>query len=181
MITLVLGSMKSSKSAYILDQMEKDFYKKKKNVLVRPETDNRDFFTRKSNTKVEAIFTKGISEIRDKLREYDCIYVDEGQFINDLEVLASPEFEDKEIVIAALSGDSDMEPWFPVSRMIPKVDYIKKLDAVCDNCHKERPTFTYYDGVKTSKVVVGNVFYKALCRQCYNKLTAKKLADSASE
>jgi thymidine kinase len=63
-----------------------------------------------------------------------------------------------------------MKPWKNVSELLPFVDDIIKLNAVCVNCGEDNlGTFSAYDGIKNSQIVIGDEQnnYKAYCRSCW--------------
>jgi thymidine kinase len=170
-ITLILGSMMSSKSSMLLQYAERAKYAKKKVLIVRPETDTRPYLARTDKNDKSYDYTKQNRLAGANGYLYDLICVDEGQFFDhigeDAHALA---VMGHSVVITALSGDSDMKPWKNISELIPYVDDIIKLNAVCINCGEDSlGTFSFYDGKKESQTVIGDEKsnYLALCRHCY--------------
>jgi thymidine kinase len=176
-VTCIFGSMMSGKSTMLLSYVERALYANKKPVIVRPRTDSRDYVSRKKQKPGCPILSidDRLLELGNELDEYDTIYVDEGQFVNkigpDSNSLA---LSGKHVVIASLLGDSDMKPWTNVSELLPYVDEIIKVNAVCCYCGSdERATFTFYEGMKSQQVVIGDEtdHYRAACRNCWHKRT----------
>lgn len=177
-VVLYTGSMKSSKSAMLYDQIDRAQYRKKKVCLIRPNKDTRKFVCRKFNTEVDILRCDSISELYDSedIDKYDIICIDEGQFIDDIGIESNQlAKEGKEVYIAALNGDSDLKPWKNVSELLPYCDDIIRLNAVCDECGSSNTaTFTYFNGKKDNQIVIGDGEYYALCRRCWHNKTYGK-------
>jgi thymidine kinase len=174
MINLYLGSMKSSKTSKLFEILDQAKFRKdiKKRCLVRPSIDNRMFITRgiKTSGEYDELSCKNLLEIKDKLKNYNLICIDEGQFIEDLGVICNElSLRDIEIYIAALNGDSDMKPWNAISNLIPFVDSIERVSGICENCGKKGATFSSYNGKKENQTEIGDKKYSIYCRKCWNK------------
>jgi len=171
MITLYLGSMKSSKTSRLIEVLDKaQFRWGIKSVFVRPQIDDRSFISRYDNQiKSDILVCKKLNDIIEKLKNYHIICIDEGQFFEDLGPICNElSLKDIEIYIAALNGDSDMKPWESISNCLPYVDEIYRLSGVCENCGKLRTTFSFHEGIK-SKIEIGDEKYKIYCRKCWNE------------
>jgi len=77
---------------------------------------------------MNSIECKYLFESFDKLKQYDIIGIDEGQFFPDLVELVLLK---KIVIVAALNADYKMEPFPNVSKLISKADKIKLLKAYC--------------------------------------------------
>ena len=117
------------------------------------------------------------------VRDYQYIFVDEGQFFNDLyeTVLTWVTSLGKNVTIASLDGDAYRKPFGRVLDLIPNADKVTKLTAFCNSCRdnvkiiKPAP-FTARikpDKTKTSKAVGGADIYRAMCRECHDMHLAK--------
>jgi thymidine kinase len=170
-IELFCGSMKTGKTTALYTQIDLAKYRQKSVVLIRPMIDTRKFTSRTTTgeNQVTTIFCNTLREIEKKLTE-DIICIDEGQFIEDIgEISNNLANKGKEVYIAALLGDSDQKPWGPLTALLPYVDDIIKLNAVCEDCGSNtKATFTYFDGKKDGQIVIGDQKYLALCRECIN-------------
>ena len=172
-VTLLLGSMFSGKSSELLKIIERTNYQKVSACLIRPNLDTRNFIARNANhnSKFTVIETNQIN-ISDVM-EFDVVFIDEGHFITDLGVTCHKiALLGKTVYVAALPGDSDFRPWDEVSRLLPYIDRVRKIDAVCVECGYGS-TFTFTDAKKNGQVLIGDKAYKALCRRCHDEFTRK--------
>ena len=171
-IELIVGPMFSGKSTRLIGVIRKFTYKAKKTIMVKYFADKR--FTEKSEVvthdllKYDSIECKNLREHFDKLKNYDIIGIDEGQFFPDLaEVCEELALMKKTVIIAALNGDFRMEPFPVIAKIIPKVDKIKLLKAYCFNCHKDaRFTLRIVQSNETVLIGAGEA-YKPACRECH--------------
>ena len=134
--------------------------------------DNR--YTEKSEVvthdllKYDSINCKNLRDHFEKIKNYDVIGIDEGQFFPDLvevcEELASLK---KTVIVAALNGDFRMEPFPVIAKLISKADKIKLLKAYCFNCHKDA-NFSLRIVQSNETVLIGaGESYKPACRDCH--------------
>ena len=171
-IELILGPMFSGKSTRLIGVIRKFTYKAKKTIMIKFYADKR--FTEKSEVvthdllKYDSIECKNLREHFDKIKNYDVIGIDEGQFFSDLvEVCEELALMKKTIIIAALNGDFRMEPFPVIAKIIPKADKIKLLKAYCFNCHKDAK-FTLRIVQSNETVLIGaGEAYKPACRECH--------------
>ena len=171
-IELIVGPMFSGKSTRLIGVIRKFTYKAKKTIMVKFFADKR--FTDKSEVvthdllKYDSIECKNLREHFDKLKTYDVIGIDEGQFFSDLvEVCEELALMKKTIIIAALNGDFRMEPFPVIAKIIPKADKIKLLKAYCFHCHKDaRFTLRIVQSNETVLIGAGEA-YKPACRECH--------------
>ena len=171
-IELIIGPMFSGKSTRLIGVIRKFTYKDKKTIMVKYFADKR--FTEKSEVvthdllKYDSIECKNLREHIEKLKQYDVIGIDEGQFFNDLvEVCEELALMKKTIIIAALNGDFRMEPFPVIAKIIPKADKIKLLKAYCFNCHKDAK-FSLRIVQSNETVLIGaGEAYKPACRECH--------------
>lgn len=133
-------------------------------------------FTQLSD-KVSSIKIDKLSSVN--ISEYDVIGIDEGQFFSDLnEIVRKWVLKDnKDVIVASLDGDSNLNVFGQVLQLIPISEKIEKLNALCMNClkndKKKKPA--YFSGKldknNTSQIDVGsNDKYIALCLPCYKDL-----------
>jgi thymidine kinase len=174
--------MFSRKSTTLLSYAESAKYAKKRAIVVRPSLDTRPYISRNHTDDMYTIIK--LERLRDySFDEYDIICVDEGQFLTGIgEDAHRLALEGKRVIISALTGDSEMKPWDEVSKLIPYVDEIIKLNAVCSECGCDvLGTFTHYDGRKDSQVVIGDDSsnYSARCRTCWDAAHAPHLEMSS--
>ena len=171
-IEIILGPMFSGKSTRLIELIRKYTYKAKKTIMIKFFADKR--YTEKSEVvthdliKYDSIDCKNLRDSFDKLKTYDVIGIDEGQFFPDLvEVCEELALLKKTIIVAALNGDFRMEPFPVVSRLISKADKIKLLKAYCFHCHKDAK-FSLRIVQSNETVLIGaGEAYKPACRDCH--------------
>ena len=171
-IELIIGPMFSGKSTRLIGLIRKYTYKAKKTIMIKFFADKR--YTDKSEVvthdllKYDSIDCKNLRDHLEKIKSYDVIGIDEGQFFPDLvEVCEELALMKKTIIVAALNGDFRMEPFPVVAKLISKVDKIKLLKAYCFNCHKDAK-FTLRIVQSNETVLIGaGEAYKPACRECH--------------
>ena len=171
-IELILGPMFSGKSTRLIGLIRKYTYKAKKTIMIKFIADKR--YSEKSEVvthdllKYDSIECKNLRENLEKIKTYDVIGVDEGQFFPDLvEVCEELALMKKTIIIAALNGDFRMEPFPVIANLIPKADKIKLLKAYCFNCHKDA-NYSLRIVQSNDTVLIGaDEAYKPACRECH--------------
>ena len=171
-IELILGPMFSGKSTRLIEIIRKYVYKAKKTIMIKFFADKR--YSEKSEVvthdliKYDSIDCKNLRDSFDKIKDYDVIGIDEGQFFPDLvEVCEELTHQKKIIIIAALNGDFRMEPFPVISRIISKADKIKLLKAYCFHCHKDaKYSLRIVQSNETVLIGAGEA-YKPACRECH--------------
>lgn len=171
-IELILGPMFSGKSTRLIEIIRKSVYKAKKSIMIKFYADKR--YSEKSEVvthdliKYDSIDCKNLRDCFDKLKNYDVIGIDEGQFFPDIvEVCQELALLKKTVIVAALNGDFRMDPFPVISRLISKADKIKLLKAYCFNCHKDAK-FSLRIVQSNETVLIGaGEAYKPACRECH--------------
>ena len=171
-IELIIGPMFSGKSTRLIGLIRKYTYKAKKTIMIKFFADKR--YTDKSEVvthdllKYDSIDCKNLRDHFDKIKSYDVIGIDEGQFFPDLvEVCEELALMKKTVIVAALNGDFRMEPFPVVAKLISKADKIKLLKAYCFNCHRDAK-FTLRTIQSNETVLIGaGESYKPACRECH--------------
>jgi thymidine kinase len=83
-ITLILGSMMSSKSSVLLEYIDRAQYANKKSCLVRPKTDTRKYISRKGLNPKDKTWIYQLDTLHEiTFDNFDLICIDEGQFIDE--------------------------------------------------------------------------------------------------
>jgi thymidine kinase len=115
----------------------------------------------------------------DVIRRYNYIAVDEAQFFEDIEMILYLVDDLKKYVrVVGLNGDKDRNVFGNVFRLLPHVDGIEFLTAICSECGrvgtKSKAIFTRLKITEnndvTSQIKIGTDIFEPLCRDCYNKL-----------
>ena len=132
-----------------------------------------------------------LSEINDKVKNFDVIAIDEGQFFTDVTILLIQianyclEWADmgKVVIVAALDATFERkvnfgftQPFGHICELVPMAESISKLSAVCLDC-KEEAHFTYKHSSNKDLIndIGGIDKYIPVCRQCFNIRSAREL------
>ena len=173
-IQLIIGPMFSGKSTELFRRIEKYEISKKKTILIKYTKDIRyskkDICTH-SNKKKKALSCLHLDEIEKKnINEVDVIGIDEGQFFDDL-VEFSNFYADigKTIIISALDGTFEKKPFPVIANLIPTVETILKLSAICMICGGKACYSKRITREMEINLIGGIDKYIAVCRECFKK------------
>lgn len=126
--------------------------------------------------KIKSIKTDNLSKIN--ISKYQFIGIDEGQFFKNINKIVRDWvlFKNKNVIIASLDGDSDMETFGQVHQLISlcEAEQIEKLYALCTPClpKQVKASYTvkkYHDHKKNKVDVGGSDKYMAVCLKCFKK------------
>jgi thymidine kinase len=175
MIELILGPMYSGKTTELFRRLERHQIAKKKVLMLRPDIDTRRKLTHDglhSKTQEESLpWMVQVASVIDSStwQDYDVIGIDEGQFFPSF-VQDIIHLHHKHIIISALNGTSERTPWPTIQEIIPYVNQLDFLSAVCMHCGQDAHYSYFFGGKKDSAVKVGGEGeYQALCGQCYDQ------------
>lgn len=165
MINLIIGSMKSGKSAKLLEtayKLKSSLSKKEQDkvIFIRPSCDTRNFITRKVIDFNHKDILYG-NEYTD-LKDFDYIFIDEVQFFKKkyIQSLIANRKKKAGIFCAGLNADIKHKVWGNIATLIPFVSSIELLKANCDICGaKESAIYNIGDGK------IGDN-YKVVCPRC---------------
>lgn len=98
---------------------------------------------------------------------YSVVAIDEGQFFSDLVPVAVQLANNGvSVYVSALNGTFDQKPFPVISELMPYVDDIFLLSAVCMVCYDNAP-FTVRTSEETEvEIIGGKERYKPVCRRC---------------
>lgn len=192
-LKLIIGPMFSSKSSYLLSEINKMKHITDKilviNSILDKERHNDTYNEFKfhwqgvikthDNEILPALMVNKLQDLKDnpffksKYIHADIIIIDEAQFYEDLYIFIESElnnnFNNKKFIIAGLSSDFNMKPIGDIIKLIPIADDIVKLSALCLYCKDGTPAnFTRLIKKQTnveSNVLVGSKnYYEPCCR-----------------
>lgn len=173
-INVFTGPMKCGKTKRAIEAATIQKIRGKDIKIFKPGIDNR-FAENKIVTRLgKELDTLNISCI-DEIEKYDAdVYViDEFQFLDgNLEVLNRLANKDKKIYISGLNLTSDRKPFGKMGEVMCMADKIELMTSVCEICKSEEAIYTYYSGPKNSDILVGEIGYVPVCRNCYENLSA---------
>ena len=173
MITLILGSMFSSKSSYLLQKIDRGLIANKKAWFCRNSIDTRTFLSRNTyKINENLIFTiKSEEDLEKVFKDFDIICIDEFQFFQFTEKLIelSLEYTNKQIYLAGLNASANQKMFDSIIKIIPYCVDIIFPKAVCTKCGSDNATFTICKENKDfSKPQVGNNEYEVICDKCFS-------------
>ena len=175
-LTLILGPMYSGKSTKLLEYHRK--YKlKHKCLLINHSSDKR--YTNEEKicthdlTSENCIFLDNIEKIEylENFDDYEIIFIDEGQFFQDLVLINRIVNEyNKTVFISGLKADFKNNGFKNILDLIPLCDDLIMLKSICSICKKLN------DGIYSKKIEednkiidVGSVDkYIPVCRKHFN-------------
>jgi thymidine kinase len=189
-LDLVLGTMFSGKTTYILSQIAKMAELNYSILYVNIEFDNRsetifsthnpffdtqkDFIKKESISKnVSMIKTKKLSDI--EFENKDVIIIDESHFFDDLVEFVNKCLDaNKYVIVAGLIADFKGNKFGKTLDLIPICSNIKRLHAYCAECAKDKICCiaTYSKRIvkcKKSIDIGGSEKYIPVCRTHYKQ------------
>ena len=191
MNTLITGPMFSGKSTFLLQKIERAVYGKKRVLLIRPQGDDRGYFTH-SEGRANGILSSFINENKidvkeltefsetniECIKDYDCIFVDEYFMIKNNALLAKAMQDNcgnQDIYFAGLLSTSENQLFDEAITLLPYCENIIKLNGVCMECGDDNANYSMYKGdSKTEKIIVGDEDkYECVCKACYEKIKGK--------
>jgi len=140
MLDLIIGNMFSGKSTELIRRINTLKSINKKVLVINYLFDNRYSNDNKiathDHTFVDSIKTDSLSSLMELIHNYDSIFIDEGQFFNDLFKFVSicVDKYNKHITVSGLDGDSNRQKFGSILDLIPICDNIIKLKAYCIKC-----------------------------------------------
>ena len=186
MKTLICGPMYSGKSTALFQRLERLLFAHKKVLLIRPDRDDRGYFTHSESVDLEKLTEKYTWQLNiiycssfadedlNKIlkEEYNSVFVDEYFMIPGIHKLCFQ--TDFDVFFGGLLASSECGLFEETVKSLPYCDKIKKLNAVCMNCGSEFANYSFADFKKTSSIVVGDTKYKCLCQKCYVEAEIQK-------
>ncbi|AAG02722.1 thymidine kinase [Betaentomopoxvirus amoorei] len=177
-IELIIGPMFSGKTTELMRKINRYILSNQKCVIITHNIDNR--FINKNiinhdgnilNKEYLYIKTNNLINEINIVDNYDIIGIDECQFFeeNDLEQFCDKMANNKKkVIVAGLNCDFNRNIFNSISKLIPKVEKIKKLQAICQFCYKDA-SFTIKKHNKNQIIEIGGQdLYVPVCRLCYN-------------
>ena len=179
-LELIIGCMYSGKTTELIRLIERYESIQKKMMIINYKGDTRYGSDNKIYTHdrrgIDAIHVENImhiftGEFEEKYKASDIIFINEGQFFNNLFdfCIRSIEQDDKTVIICGLDGDYKREPFGDILRLIPVSDKITRLTAMCKMCNDGTPglfTRRIIDSDK-QELIGGMESYLPVCRKHY--------------
>jgi thymidine kinase len=187
-LELILGSMFSGKTSYLLEVYKKCVFCSIPVAVVNYAADNRyttePMLSTHDKQMIPCILASSIKDAitnnAETIKEAQTILINEGQFFPDIEetVKELVEVSNKRVYICGLDGDFERKPIGNLLQLVPFSDHIIKLKSLCSLCRDGTPgVFSFRTTNEKNQVVIGSSNYIPLCRECYQKEARKKEGD----
>lgn len=178
-INVYTGPMKCGKSQRIFNELKRQLIAGKNVKIFKPLLDNRagdDIISTRSGNSIQAINIKDISELENY--DADSYFIDEFQFLQgDVSTIDKMTAKGKKFYIAGLNLTSEKKVFGKMGDLLCIADNIEMMTSICEVCKCEEAVFTYFKGHKDTDIMVGDVEYIPVCRECYNRLITKNYKD----
>jgi len=186
-LELILGSMFSGKTSYLLDVYKKCVFCDIPVAVINYAADNRyttePMLSTHDKQMIPCILANTIQEAiqnnSETITRAETILINEGQFFLDIEeqVRLLVEQSNKRVYICGLDGDFERKPIGNLLQLVPFSDHIMKLKSLCSLCRDGTPgVFSFRTSREVDQVVIGSSNYIPLCRGCYQKESSRKKA-----
>lgn len=134
-INLIIGPMYSGKTSTLVTRYKRHKIAGRKCVMVKFLKDTRydpDKVVTHDKIKITSIKCELLENINDIVKNYDVICIDEAQFFKDAAKYCDIWANDGKIIeICGLNGDCNRKPFNIISELIPIVENITYLTAIC--------------------------------------------------
>lgn len=175
-INVYTGPMKCGKSQKIFNELKRQLIAGKDIKIFKPLLDNRagdNIISTRSGNSIQAINIKDISELNNYNAEL--YFIDEFQFLNGyVSVIDKMANEGKKFYIAGLNLTSEKKVFGKMGDLMCIADNVELMTSICEVCKSEEAIFTYCKNHKNTDIMVGDVQYIPVCRECYNKLMSEQ-------
>ncbi len=170
-IEVIIGPMFSGKTTELNRRLRRYEIAKKKVFRIRYKNDNVE--TTHDKIEKTGVKTTKLMDLKNKVLNYDVIGIDEAQFFSDLiEFAEYCTLNGIRVIIAGCDADFERKPFGKILELIPKAEYVQKLQAVCVYCGVNAG-FSLRITNATEQELMGAEHYKAVCRTCYHEKTIK--------
>ena len=170
-INLILGCMFSSKTSTLISRYKRYAIGGKKCLMIKNAMDTRydeNCVATHDLVKINAMKCLDLLELDEIVKDYDVILIDEIQFFKDADKICDKWANSGHIIEASgLNGTSDRTPFDIISKLIPLVNDITFLTAVCKQTGNDA-IFTKRLVSNTDVILIGGSdIYTAVDRQTY--------------
>lgn len=182
-LDIIIGPMFAGKSCELIRRIRILKVLQKNYLVIKPSIDNRyeesnsiSHIISHNYDKEHCIVLQHMNDIFNKLNNntnINTIFVDEGQFFDDLKevVIRLVEEYNINVVITGLDGDSNRNKFGQILDLIPYCTSCTKINACCVKCMDGTPApFSYRkkNNQPNEQILIGaNDMYMSLCRKHY--------------
>lgn len=145
-IEVITGCMFAGKTEEFIRRIIRLQYANKKVIVFKPSIDNRYSATKVVTHKGVSIHANMIDRnqpeeilkilAKKENKDVTAVAVDEVQFFhpNIVEILNELANNNKQVIVAGLDQDFRAEPFATMCAILPKAEFVTKLDAICVVC-----------------------------------------------
>jgi thymidine kinase len=178
---LIIGPMGGGKTTRLIQQYERYALAGRKCIMLKPIIDTRSASTKvtthKKRFEADAIPCHKLADADPLVKEVDVVCIDELQFFGEDGSYYCKKWADEGKIVegCGLNGTSDQEhfPGNTIPDLLPHIDGIEFLPAVCEETGKDAP-FTACMVPKDSPVAIGGMeMYKPVDREVLLSLKTK--------
>jgi thymidine kinase len=192
-LDIIIGPMFAGKSCELIRRIRLLRVLKKEYLVVKPKIDNRYDNLCDSNMIVSHNFDKEHCIVLNNLEmifmtnliNIDTIFIDEGQFFDDLVDVVKKlvEVNGKNVVVTGLDGDSNRNKFGHILDLIPFCNTCIKINASCIMClDGTHAPFSYRMTSNKNQILIGaGDSYMSLCRKHYLESKALESKDLEME
>ena len=168
--------MFSGKTSEIIRIVHRESFLNKQILLINSKLDERyskNSICSHNQIELKSVSIHSLKEIENtQYASSETIIIDEAQFFNDLYEFVIQSIKDgKKIFVVGLNGDAQQSPFGQIHLLLPHIDTIKHLTALCHICKNGTP------GIFSKKIkgsceqtdIGSSDKYIAVCRECYQK------------
>jgi thymidine kinase len=183
-LDIIIGPMFAGKSCELIRRIRLLKVLKKEYIVIKPKIDNRydnlcdsSMIVSHNLDKEHCLVLNKMDDIfMNDLVEIDTIFIDEGQFFDDLvsTVRILVEQHNINVVVTGLDGDSNRNKFGHILDLIPFCNTCTKINAACIMCLDGTPAPFSYRKKHQNKdqVLIGAAdSYMSLCRKHYLELS----------
>ena len=188
MLKVITGSMFSGKTNELINHLERAEIAGKNVIMFKPVVDDRwegDKIISRTGREFECVVISDVSEVFNYIDDIDVIAFDEIQFFDMDLVRVANNLTDSgyDVVTSGLDTDFRRGVFEVTANLMAIAEEVVKLRAVCVECGELASKTLRMKGDKPAPlsddiVQTGNEEYKAVCRDCWNKLYSKEKRES---
>ena len=185
-IEVITGGMFSGKSEELIRRIRRAEIARQRTQIFKPAIDNRFKVERiisRDNRGLDALSVNDAAGLRANLTfGVKVVGVDEVQFFDSSIVDVCMEMADKgcRVIVAGLDQDYLRRPFGPMPQLLAVAEYVSKMHAVCVRCGS-LAHYTQRVAGGDSQIEIGDVYYEARCRMCYEPYRAASSAENEDE
>ena len=179
-IELILGPMFAGKTTELQRRVKRYQHANQRCLIVKFSGDNRytdeDVTCTHDGAKlhskegsIKTIAASTLAQLQDMMSPYSVVAIDEGQFFPDVvEVCDALANSGKIVVVSALDGTFERQPFNNILNLIPMAESVQKITAVCKVCFRDAHFSKRITADKRVEVIGGADMYIPVCRDCFH-------------